>query len=106
MIYLNQVTFSGDVASEVKTEEYNGRKKYSVMLCSKSEYKGKVTEHFANVVAWGDSRLSSVSQGDNVLVVGSLAGKKYPGKDGGERCFTEINARTVEVFGSSPEIPF
>lgn len=106
---MNVLTTYGRVASDVTTNEVNGRKVANFRFASNNKRKGpdgKYCTNFYNVSAWGvlaDTASKYLKKGNRAAISGDLTIRSYNGNDGLTHQVVEIDANSIDLVETKAE---
>ena len=106
---MNIITSYGRVASDVTTNEVNGRTVANFRFASNAKRKGpdgKYLTNFYNVSAWGnlaDTASRFLKKGHRATVSGELVIRDYKGSDGTDKKSVDIDATAIDLVETKAE---
>ena len=106
---MNTIATYGRVASDVTTNNVNGRTVANFRFASNNKRKGadgKYGTNFYNVSAWGavgETAAKYLKKGHRASVSGELVIRTYKGNDGLDHQAIEIDATTIDLVETKAE---
>lgn len=107
---MNTISVFGRLASDVTTNNVNGRTVANFRVATKTRRKNKDTndyiDNFYNVAAWGnmaETAMKYIKKGQRVCVSGELVLRPYKGTDGVSHMSVEIDAYNLFLVETKAE---
>ena len=106
---MNVLSTYGRVASDVTTNNVNGRNVANFRFASNNKRKGsdgKYGTNFYNVSAWGtlaDTASKFLKKGQRAAISGDLTIRTYKGNDGLDHQVVEIDANNIDLVETKAE---
>lgn len=106
---MNTIATYGRVASDVTTNDVNGRTVANFRFASNNKRKGadgKYGTNFYNVAAWGaigETAAKYLKKGHRAAVTGELVVRTYKGNDGLDHQAIEIDASSLDLVETKAE---
>lgn len=106
---MNTLSTYGRVASDVTTNDVNGRTVANFRFASNNKRKqsdGSYGTNFYNVAAWGalaDIAAKYLKKGHRATVSGELVIRTYKAQDGQERIAVDIDANSIDLVETKAE---
>lgn len=106
---MNSISTYGRVASDVTTNNVNGRTVANFRLASTNKRKGddgKYGTNFYHVSAWGalgETAAKYLKKGHRTAISGELVIRTYKGNDGNDHQQIEIDANTIDLVETKAE---
>lgn len=106
---MNNISVLGRLASDVTTNEVNGRSVANFRIAAQTRRKGKDGQYitnFYNVAVWGaagENAAKYLKKGHRAGVSGELVIRPYAGSDGTNHIAVEIDANSVDFVETKSE---